>query len=124
MGEYSPYARYQPPYATVPMGLVRLLVAKGVGRNGWAVMAALCCGVHEDGVLDVRSAASVCEMSGLTRNQVARGMAELRERGIIVAVARRNARGYLHPDRSNFGHVAQYCFTREAWRTIYRNATR
>lgn len=89
MGGYSPYARYQPPYATVPMGLVRLLVDKGVGRNGWAVMAALSCGVHENGVLDVQSAASACEMTGLTRNQVARGMAELRDKGVIAPCPRR-----------------------------------
>lgn len=105
MAGYSPYARYEAPYSTMPTALMRVLVRKGVGRNGWAVMAALCCGVHEDSTIDRRSAASVCEMTGLTRNQVARGMAELREKGVIVPVMRTNAAGYAHPDRSNFSRI-------------------
>lgn len=119
----SPYVRHESPYATLSAGMMRLLVAKGIGRNGWAVMAALCCGVHEDRTLDRRSAAAIRSMTGLTPNQVARGMAELRDKGIIAPVTRINAVGYAHPDRSNFGHVAQYCFTKEAWKRIIRNSS-
>ena len=50
--------------------------------------------------------------------QVARGMAELRERGVIVPVMRRTADGRRAPDRSNFGHVAQYCIAREVWAKV------
>jgi len=44
------FARYKPGgFATLPEGVVLELVARRVGRNGWAVMVALC---REDPALD------------------------------------------------------------------------
>lgn len=112
----DPYARYPPTtFATIQEGLVRLLVEKRVGRNGWAVMVALCRKVYADGRLGRTPAADICGATGLTAYQVARGMKELRDKGVIVPVTRRTAQGYRHPDRSNYGHVARYRFTKDAW---------
>ena len=94
------------------------LVARRVGRNGWAVMVALCRKVYADGRLGRCSAADIAERTGLSAYQVARGMAELRERGVIAPVIRRTANGRRAPDRSNFGHVAQYCITRDVWAKV------
>ena len=115
MNQKAGYVKYRAPYTTLPFGLMRLLVEKQVGRNSWPVMAALCNGVHVNRMLDVKSSERIVKLTGLTANQVARGMRELREKGVIVPVTRKTKDGYRHPDRSNFGHVAQYCFTPEAW---------
>lgn len=45
-------------------------------------------------------------------------MTELRNKGLIVPVIRRNSEGYRRPDRSNFGHIAQYCITRDVWASV------
>ena len=97
---------------------MKLLVEKRVGRNGWAVMVALCRKVYADGRLGRTPAAEIAEASGLTAYQVARGMKELRDKGIIAPVTRKTAQGYRHPDRSNYGHVAQYRFTKKAWARV------
>ena len=94
------------------------MVQKKVGRNGWAVMAALCMGVHVDRTFDMKPAARIAELTGLSEKQVARGMAELRQRGVIVPVTRRSKDGSRHVDRPCFGHVATYCFTKSAWDCI------
>ena len=118
-GAPDPFARYPPSeFATLPMGLARLLAEKRVGRNGWAVMVALCRKVYADGRLGRTPASEIAEASGLTAYQVARGMKELRDKGIIAPVTRKTAQGYRHPDRSNYGHVAQYRFTKKAWARI------
>ena len=105
-------------YATIQDGLTRLLVSRNVGRNGWAVIVTLCKAIYADGRLGRISAKEIGNVTGLNPNQVARGMAELRDKGIIVAVYRTTAEGYRHIDRSNLGHVAQYCFTKDAWALI------
>ena len=105
-------------YATIQDGLARVLVSKGVGRNGWAVMAALCRAVYYDGRMRAVSAESISAAYGLTKAQVARGMSELRDKGIIEPVTVTTSRGYRYPDRSNFGHVAQYRFTKATWEAI------
>lgn len=97
---------------------MRLLVRKGVGRNGWAVMIVLCRTIYSDGRLGRLSSAQIEDASGLTAYQVARGKKELRDKEIIVPVYRKTAEGYRHVDRSNLGHVAQFCFTKEAWAQI------
>lgn len=113
------FARYPPlTYATLQEGLVGELVARRVGRNGWAVMVALCRRVYADGRLGRASAEEVAGCTGLSAYQVARGMAELRDKGVIAPVIRRTAEGRRVPDRSNFGHVAQYCITREVWAKV------
>ena len=94
---------------------MKLLVDKKVGRNGWAVMVVLCRKVYADGRLGRTPAAEIAEASGLTAYQVARGMKELRDKELIAPVTRKTAQGYRHPDRSNYGHVAQYRFTKKAW---------
>ena len=118
-GAPDPFARYPPSgFATLPMGLARLLAEKKMGRNGWAVMVALCRRVYADGRLGRTPAADIAEAAGLSAYQVARGMKELRDKGVIAPVTHKTAQGYRHPDRSNYGHVAQYRFTREAWEKI------
>lgn len=118
-GGLDPFARYPAStFATVPAGLVRLMAEKRVGRNGWAVMVALCRRVYADGRLGRTPAAEIAEASGLTPYQVARGMKELRDKELIAPVTRKTAQGYRHPDRSNYGHVAQYRFTKKAWALI------
>ena len=118
MADQSSYIRLAAPYTTVPPGLVKLLVDRRVGRNAWPVMLALGIGIHENRVLDVRSADAIMEHTGLSAKQVACGMGELREKGIIVPVIRRTHAGDRHLDRSSYRHVAQYCFTPDAWELI------
>ena len=84
------FARYPSlTYSTIPEGLMLALVSKQVGRNGWAVMVALCRKVYADGRLGRASAEEIARRSGLTRYQIARGMTELREKNIIVPVVRK-----------------------------------
>ena len=86
-------------------------------------MVALCRKVYTDGRLGRVSAKEISERTGLTAYQVARGMAELREKGVIVPVVRRNSEGVRRPDRSNFGHVAQYCIARDVWQRVETDAS-
>ena len=113
------FARYPAlTFSMMPTGLVEKLVESRVGRNGWAVMVVLCRMVFADGGLGRVSAEEVSRVSGLSAYQVARGMKELRDKGVIVPVMRRTAKGYRHPDRSNFGHVARYCICRDVWERV------
>lgn len=113
------FARYPSlTYSTIPEGLLLALVRKQVGRNGWAVMVALCCKVYADGRLGRASAEEIASRSGLSRYQISRGMTELRGKDIIVPVVRKTADGFRKLDRSNYGHVAQYCITRDVWNDI------
>lgn len=51
------FARYPSlTYSTIPEGLLLALVRKQVGRNGWAVMVALCRKVYADDRLGRASA--------------------------------------------------------------------
>ena len=113
------FARYPNfTYATIQDGLARVLVEREVGRNGWAVMIALCRTVYYDGRLCRVSAEEMSGRFGLTENQVARGKKELRDKGVIEPIILTTKKGYRHRDRSTFGHVAQYRFTREVWQRI------
>ena len=113
------FARYPNfTYATIQDGLARVLVKREVGRNGWAVMIALCRTVYYDGRLCCVGSAEISERFGLTKNQIARGMKELRSKGVIEPIVRTTAKGYRHRDRSTFGHIAQYRFTWEVWHAI------
>lgn len=105
-------------YSTIQEGLMQVMVEKNVGRNGWAVMVALSKSIYSDGRLGKMSSQETSRVTGLTSSQVARGMAELRDKNIIVPVFRTTSKGYRHLDRSNLGHVAQYCFTKETWARI------
>lgn len=109
-------------YSTIQRGLMRVLVERRVGRNGLMVMIALCRAIYADGRLGKLSSEEMTEMTGLTSYQNARGMKELRDKGIITPIIRRTKENYRHPDRSNFGHVAQYCFTKEVWALIEKAA--
>jgi len=112
------YVLYEPPYAALSPHIVQLLVQRGVGRNGWAVMLALCMGLHENRMFDRKSAQRIAELTGLTEKQVSRGMAELKEQGIIAPIVRKSKGGSFSIDRPCFGHVATYCFTKDAWEQI------
>lgn len=74
LGRQRRFAQYPPhTFATVPQGVLAELVARSVGRNGWAVMVALCRKLYDDGLLGRSSSAEVSELTGLTPYQVARG---------------------------------------------------
>lgn len=113
------YARFPPQtYSTIQQGLMQVLAERKVGRNGLMVMIALCGAIYADGRLGRMSSELMSDITGLTANQNARGMKELRDKKIITPIIRRTKEDYRHPDRSNFGHVAQYCFTKEVWARI------
>ena len=115
------FARYPPgAFATIPEGLVAELMARRVGRNGWAVMVALCRKLYEDGRFGVSSAKEMAAFTGLSAYQVARGMTELREKGLIVPLVVKDADGRRRPDRSSSGHVARYCVARGIWEKVER----
>ncbi|MBR0404307.1 MAG: hypothetical protein IJI68_03750 [Eggerthellaceae bacterium] len=110
------YARFAPlSYATVQEGLTRAMASAQVGRNGWPVMVALCHRVYADGTLGRASADEIAGRTGLTRAQVARGMAELRGKGIVEPVERRDGEGFSRPDRPAWGHVARYRISADVW---------
>ena len=112
------YVKYASPFAAIPPQTVQLLVQRGIGRNGWAVMVALCMGTHVNGRFDIKPAKRIAELTGLNEKQVSRGVAELRKQKIIAPIAIKKDNGDWRLDRSCFGHVATYCFTRDAWEAI------
>ena len=119
MIEQGPFARYPSgSYATLQDGLVAALVARKVGRNGWAVLAAMCHKVYYDGRLGWMSAREISRRTGPTTRQVAHGMAELRDKRVIAPVLQRGADGAWRPDRSRLGHVAQYRIADDVWTTV------
>jgi hypothetical protein len=123
-GGKNEFARFGPgEFCTIPYFLVREMAERRVASNGWPVMMALCRRIYSDGRLGKCSRDDIRGYTGLTYAQIARGMAELRDKGIIVPVTRKTAQGYRHPDRSNFGHVAQYCISRKLWSNrLYNSA--
>ena len=122
--ERNDFIRYPSrSFSVINDELAKAMVRKQVGRNGWAVMFALSHRTYTDGKLGRMSAAEIVERTGLTLAQVARGMAELRNKGIIVPVVRKTAEGYRHLDRSNYGHVAQYCITKDLWTIILKQTS-
>lgn len=108
-------------YATIQDGLLKRMAARKIGRNGWAVMVAFCKTIYTDGCLGKLSSAAIQEVTGLTDKQVARGMADLRDKGIIEPIIRTTRQGYRNPDKSNLNHVAQYRFTKGSWNAIERD---
>lgn len=121
MAKRQEYVRYPKlSYAVIQDGLARLLISKGVGRNGWGVMTCLCRCVYANGTFGPMGREAMCSVYGLTELQVKRGMQELREKEIITPVARKTRAGVLKADKSRFGHVAQYRFTKQAWNSIQK----
>lgn len=117
------YARFAPrSYATVQEELTKALASAQVGRNGWPVMMALCHKIYSDGRFGRVSADQIARRTGLTHAQISRGMAELRGKGIVVPVIRKTKDGCRRLDRSAYGHVAQYCITRDLWNAISASA--
>lgn len=119
------FARFEKrSFSIIPHAVVEELVARRVGRNGWAVMAALCQTIFEDGGLGRLSSRQMRAITGVSAYQVARGMTELRDDGVIVPVVVRNEQGYRHPDRSNHGHVARYCIAKPLWERVLVDGAR
>ena len=111
--------RYQSGrFAPVPASLIEFLVRVRVGRNGMAVIMSLCRYVKPDGTFGRISREKMSYETAMTPTQVSRGMAELKEKLVIEPVPRMSLDGRWRPDRSNFGHVATYRFTKEAWSYI------
>ena len=94
------------------------MVDRRVGRNGWVVMVALCRKLYEDGCFGMSSSKEMAAFTGLSAYQIARGMTELREKGLIVPLIVKDADGRRRPDRSSSGHVARYCVARSTWETV------
>ena len=116
VGEPGRFARYPPlSFSIIQQGLLVELAARQVGRNGFAVMIALCRKVYDDGRLGRASAASISEYTGLNLRQVERGMADLKERGVIAPVRVKDDDGRWREDRSCGGHVAQHRIAQKVW---------
>lgn len=106
-GEASPvgqgrdaFARFPAlTYSTIPEALAHVLARRRVGCNGWAVMVALSRKVYADGRFGRASAEELSSRCGLTRQQIARGMMDLRGKGIVEPVTRTAADGTEKPDR-------------------------
>ena len=114
--------RYQSGrFATIPASLIEFLVRVNVGRNGMAVIMSLCRYVRPDGSFGKFAREKMSIETTLTPAQVSRGMAELKEKLVIEPVPKMSIDGRWRPDRSNFGHVASYRFTKEAWSFIKRD---
>lgn len=110
------YARFESgSFSTIPFFLVKAMAQRRVASNGWSVMAVLCRRIYADGKLGKCGRGEIQSATGMTYAQIARGMAELKGKGVIVPVTRKTSQGYRYPDRSNFGHVAQYCISRDLW---------
>lgn len=118
MARNSQFVRFKTPYASLSPQMVQLLTRKGVGRNGWPVMVALCTAINDDRVLGKKSARKIAELTGLSEKQVSRGMAELKELGIIAPIVKKSKDGRRYLDRSCHGHVATFCFSEDAWKSI------
>ena len=115
----SGFARFpKPTYATIQHGLLKVLVERKVGRNGLAVMIALCSCIYANGKLGVASSERIQEITGLNAVQVMHGIKELRDKEIVHTVTRKLKSGAMKADRSMPGHVAQYEFTRDVWARI------
>lgn len=125
LGEPGRFARYPPlTFSMVQQGLVSELSARQVGRNGLLVMLALCRKVYDDGRIGRASASSISEYTGLNLRQVERGMADLRERGVIAPVRFKDDEGRWRDDRSCGGHVAQHRITKEVWASVKLDSDR
>ncbi len=123
IAEPGRFARYPPlAFTTIPQGLIAELSARKVGRNGLIVMLALCRKVYDDGRLGRASALSIAEFTGLGLRQVERGMADLKERGIIEPVRFKDDEGRWRFDRSCGGHVAQHRIAKEIWDNVQLDA--
>ena len=113
------FARFSPlTYSTIPEVLAHVLAREQVGRNGCLVFIALCRKVYADGKFGRASAEELSRRCGLTRQQIARGMMDLRGKGIVEPVVRTTADGRRAPDRPGFGHVAQYRIEPNVWATV------
>ena len=125
LGEPGRFARYPPlTFTMIQQGLIAELAAREVGRNGLVVMLALCRKVYDDGRLGRASAVSISEYTGLDLRQVERGMADLRERGVIEPVRFKDDEGRWREDRSCGGHVAQQRITKDAWSPVQLDMNR
>ena len=112
------YVAYEAPYSVFSPFLIQLMTEKHLGRNALAVMAVLAMEVHSDRTFGLKSAAKISELSGLSERAVARGMDELKANNLITPVVKKRKDGSKYIDRSCFGHVATYCFTKDAWERI------
>ena len=105
-------------YSTIPEALVHALARERVGCNGMAVMMALCRKVYADGRFGRASADELSSRCGLARQQIARGMMDLRGKGIVEPVTVKAADGTERPDRPAFGHIAQYRIAPDVWAMV------
>ena len=106
-------------FAVIPKSVMRYACNSGLGRNGLLVLMSLCCYVNRNGVLGKKSRMQIAIDTGMTLEQVSRGMKDLKDKLIIEPTMRwSETQKKLVPDRSNFGHVATYRLTEEVIRHI------
>lgn len=114
----DPFARFNPGrYTTLPEEVARVMARRRVGANGRPVMLALSRRIYADGELGTYGREDISAFTGLTYRQIARGMSELREKGIIAPVIRK-VDGYRRLDHSTHSHVARYCICRDVWELV------
>ena len=119
LAEPGRFVRYPPStFTTIQQGLIAELAARQVGRNGLIVMLGLCRMVYDDGKLGRVSAAGISEFTGLGLRQVERGMADLKEKGVIEPIRFKDDEGRWRLDRSCGGHVAQQRITKDVWASV------
>lgn len=94
-----------------------MMARRRVGANGWPVMLALSRRIYADGELGTYGREDISAFTSLTYRQIARGMSELRDKGIIAPVIRK-VDGYRRLDHSTHGHVACYCICRDIWALV------
>ena len=105
-------------FTTIPASLIEYLVRVKVGRNGMAVIMSLCRHARPDGTFAKYSREKMSAETTLTPAQVSRGIAELKEKLVIESTSTISLNGTKRPDRANFGHIATYRFTQQAWSFI------
>lgn len=114
----DPFARFNPGrYTTLPQEVARVMARRRAGANGWPVMLALCRRIYADGELGTYGREDISAFTGLTYRQIARGMSELRDKGVIAPVVRK-VDGYRKLDHSTHGHVARHCICRDIWALV------
>ena len=105
-------------YSTIPEAIVHALARERVGRNGCLVLVALGRKIYADGRFGRVSAEELSSRCGLTRQQIARGMMDLRGKGIVEPVTIVAADGAERLDRPAFGHIAQYRIVPDVWAAV------
>lgn len=109
-------------FSTVPYALIKCCLDRGVSRTGLAMIVIYSTCIQPDGTLYGVPHEKMMEITGMSKDMVARGKRSLTSKGIIVPCeVMRN--GAVTRDASYHGHVAQYRIAPDVWAAIPRNST-